>query len=321
MIHGTPRARARRRLKEFFRHAVYVFVYVLYISFAAVVILKTVTPGGYASQVGMNSPVAKLVLVAMVSIVATGIFWWLKKELGDRTRQDLTHAVTDTYHHAREGFHRGRHTYARGREAANKARDRFGGRGDSADEEGGSSEGPLTAKPVNGRPPGGKPPRPQPNSLRPLHQSPGHTRPSPTKTPRAASAEAGPAGAATGGAEAVTVGVEAGGAVLAPEVAVPVAAAVAAAHHHKQHREHAQQRSTPPNGGAPDRPTDGRRGAPAAPQPSSPTSGRTSGGQPVPRTHHSNRGINDSLGPPPQSTPLSGEHLPPPVRGRDGRHP
>lgn len=316
MIHGTPRAKARRRLKEFFRHAVYVFVYVLYISFAAVVILKTLTPGGYASQVGMNSPVAKLVLVAMVSAVATGIFWWLKKELGDRTRQDLTHAFTDTYHHARDGFDRGRKTYDRGRDLTNKARDRFGDTGDHADEEGGS-DGSLTTQPVKGRSPGGKPAARQPNSLRPPHQSPGHTRPSPTKAPGAAPAETGSAGAATGGAEAVTVGVaETGATILAPEVAVPVAAA--AAHHHKQHREHAQQRPTPPNSGrAPNRPTDGRRGADAAPQPSSPVQGRTSGTQPAPRAQQPARAINGSPGPTPTPPPRSGEHqAPPPVPGR-----
>lgn len=320
MIHGTPRAKARRRLKEFFRHAVYVFVYVLYISFAAVVILKTVTPSGYASQVGMNSPVAKLVLVAMVSIVATGIFWWLKKELGDRTRQDLTHAFTDTYHHARDGFHRGRHTYERGRDAANDARDRFGRRGDGADEEGGSSEERLTAQPVNGRPPAGRPATRQPNSLRPPHQSPGHTRPSPTKAPGVAPAEVGSAGAATGGAEAVTVGAEAGASILAPEVAVPVAAAVAVAHHHERHRQQAQQRTAPPNNvSTPNRPTDGRRAAPAAPQPSS-VQGRNSAAQPRQSPTRDQQAAQRTNGSPelaPQPPWRSADQqAPPPVPGR-----
>jgi hypothetical protein len=321
MIHGAPRARARRRLKEFFRHACYVFVYVLYISFAAVIILKTVSPGGYASQVGMNSPVAKLVLVAMLSALATGIFWWLKKELGDRTRQDLTHAITDTYHHARDGFDRGRRTYDRGRDLANKARDRFGRHGDDADEEGGSDES-LTAQPVKGRPPGGKPPTRQPTSLPPPNQDPGHTRPSPTKAPGAAPAEAGSAGAeaATAGTEAVTVGAEAGATILAPEVAVPAAAAVAVAHHHKQHRQQAQQRTAPPNNDStPGRPAEGRRGAGAAPQPS-PVQGRNSATQPAPSpaweqqpAQRTNGSPGSNQQPPRRSTD---QQAPPPVPGR-----
>ncbi|MDT5046287.1 MAG: hypothetical protein QOG75_2140, partial [Mycobacterium sp.] len=313
MIHGAPRARARRRLKEFFRHACYVFVYVLYISFAAVIILKTVSPGGYASQVGMNSPVAKLVLVAMLSAVATGIFWWLKKELGDRTRQDLTHAITDTYHHARDGFDRGRRTYDRGRDLANKARDRFGRHGDDADEEGGTDES-LTAQPVKGRPPGGKPPTRQPTSLPPPNQDPGHTRPSPTKAPGAARAEAGSAGAetATAGTEAATAGAEAGATILAPEVAVPAAAAVAVAHHHKQHRQQAQQRTAPPNSVPTlNRPTDGRRGADAAPQPASPAQGRTSATPPTPPPAWEQQPAQRTNG-----SPGSNQQAPPPVPGR-----
>jgi hypothetical protein len=311
MIHGTPRAKARRRLKEFFRHAVYVFVYVLYISFAAAIILKTVTPGGYASQVGMNSPVAKLVLVSMVSIVATGIFWWLKKELGDRTRQDLTHAVTDTYHHARDGFHRGRRAYDRGRTAANNARDRLGKRGgDNADDDDGLSEGPVTTPPVKGRPPGGRPATRQPNSLRPPHQSPTHVRPPGTKTPGPAPTEAGVAN----GAEAATVGAEAGATILAPEVVLPVAAA-AAAHHQRQH--HARGEQPPSTANRPPtatRPGGTPRAADAAPQPA-PVHGRTprtpsGGGREISPTTSTR---ND----PAASAPGSAdEQLPPPVPGR-----
>jgi hypothetical protein len=283
MIHGAPRARARRRLKEFFRHACYVFVYVLYISFAAVIVLKTVTPGGYASQVGMNSPVAKLVLVSMVSAVATGIFWWLKKELGDQTRRDLTHTITNTYHYARDGFRRGRHTYDRGRALANNARDRFGNRGDDADEHGGSNES-LTTQPVKGRPPGGNPTTRHPNSLWPPHQTPGHNR-APTNTPGPAPAATGSTGAeaAAAGTEVATAGAETGATILAPEVALPAAVAVAASHHHEQHREQAQQRPTPPNsGGTPNRqPGDDRRSADRAPQPL-PVQSRTSTAHPAP---------------------------------------
>ena len=64
MRRGAPRRRARRRLEQFFRHAFLVFVYVLYTCVAAMLILKTVTPGGLAAQVAMTSPVAMLVLVA-----------------------------------------------------------------------------------------------------------------------------------------------------------------------------------------------------------------------------------------------------------------
>ena len=317
MIHGAPRAKARRRLTEFFRHAVYVFVYVLYISFAAVVVLKTITPGGYASQVGMNSPVATLVLVAMVSIVATGIFWWLKKELGDRTRQNITHAVSDTYHHARHGFDRGRRTYGRGRDVANSSRARFGSRGDEH-HDGGSDE-PVTAQPVQGRPPGRRPAIRRPSSLRPPHQSPGHARPPVTTTLGTAPAEAG----AVNGAEAATVGAEAGATILAPEVVLPAAAAVAAAHHHTQHREPAQQR--PPASHSTHTPKSSAGGHHKADGPTQPVpvQGRTSRAQSAPRGSQSARGRDGTPGPtrtrqrvddePPVPEPVTDVSLPEPT--------
>jgi len=71
------------------------FAYVTYISFAAVIVLKMAAPGGYGAQVNMTTPVALLVLIALVSAVAAGLFFWLKRELGDHTRQDLTHAASE----------------------------------------------------------------------------------------------------------------------------------------------------------------------------------------------------------------------------------
>ena len=95
MIDGRPRRRAWRRLMAFFKHALLVFAYVTYISVTAVIVLKTAAPGGYAAQVNMTHPVALLVLIALISAVATGLFRWLKRELGDHTRDDLVKAVTE----------------------------------------------------------------------------------------------------------------------------------------------------------------------------------------------------------------------------------
>lgn len=265
MVHGSPRSKAARRIKEFFRHAAYVFAYVMYISTTALILLRTVSPGGYAQQVGMSSPVAKLVLVAMMSVLFTVLFRWLKKEIGDHTRETLAHTVTDSYHHAKDGFHKGRKTYDQGRDLADKARSRRGASGDEAAEEDGP-EGSFTAHPVGGRPPGGKSATRRPSSLRPPHQNPAQTRPTPVKAPGApAGGEAAAAGseAATAG-EVVTVGAEAGAAVLAPEVVIPVVAGAAVVHHHRKQQQatqqapgaandgraqqHGRQASQPPNG-------------------------------------------------------------------------
>ena len=108
MINGRPRRRAARRLASSSATPCWCSSTSLYISFAAVILLKMAAPGGYGAQVGMTHPVALLVLVALMSVVATGLFWWLKKELGDHTRQDLTHAVTSLVHHVRSGYDRGR---------------------------------------------------------------------------------------------------------------------------------------------------------------------------------------------------------------------
>jgi len=84
MIPGRPRRRALRRLIQFFKHALLVFAYVTYISVAAMIVLKTASPGGYADQINMTHPVALMVMIALVSALATGLFWWLKRELGDQ---------------------------------------------------------------------------------------------------------------------------------------------------------------------------------------------------------------------------------------------
>ncbi|MCA2243424.1 hypothetical protein [Mycobacterium sp. WUMAC-067] len=152
MIDGKPRQRAKRRIKEFFKHAFLVFVYVLYVSFAAVIILKTVAPNGYAAQVGMTHPVAQLVMIAIMSAVAIGLFWWLKKELNDHTRQDLVHAVHQVIDQARAGYDKGHEAIDKGMAATQRGRDWLMDKGAAGG--GGSDDGdeqPLTGQPVQGR--------------------------------------------------------------------------------------------------------------------------------------------------------------------------
>ena len=113
MIDGAPRQRAWRRFTEFFRHVVLVFAYVLYLSFAAVIVKQISARGGYADQVGMNSPFAKLFLTALVAVAAIGVFAWLKKQLGDQVRQNLTTKVHNTAAAGRAGIERGQRHNAR----------------------------------------------------------------------------------------------------------------------------------------------------------------------------------------------------------------
>jgi hypothetical protein len=229
MIHGRPRRRARRRLEQFFRHAFLVFVYVLYISCTAIIILKTVTPGGYASQVGMTNPIAMLVLVAVLSAVATGLFWWLKKELvHDTTTHDLAHTIQQVVHHGRSGYSRGQHTYRRGRHLLLERTSRRMTRNDDDDNEPDPRErnAPLTSKPVNGRPPAGKPTSGRTGRRRRAHQT--------TLTTRSPIV-AGPASPTT--VRTVTVGAaEAGATAVAPEVVIPAAAAAAMTRRHTNGR-------------------------------------------------------------------------------------
>ena len=255
MIKGAPRRRALRRLKEFFKHAFLVFVYVVYISFAAVILLKMAAPGGYGAQVNMTHPVALMVLIALISAVATGLFWWLKREVGDHTRQDLTHAVTNLAHHVRSGYDRGQRSYDRGRDLYQRGKQRFSpdGQHDDPDQS-------LTGKPAAGRPPGG-----QPGSGR---------RPrGPSQPPGTGPATATPAPA---GGEATTAA-EAGAAIVAPEVVagVAIASQVTRHTHHRraapdqsgngQHQSRSPRRDDTPNTPEPPPPHRGRANAAAPP--------------------------------------------------------
>ena len=121
MIHGHPRRRAARRIKMFFKHAALVFAYTTYISMAAMIVLKMGARGGYADQVGMTHPLARLFMIAIISVVAIGVFWWLKRELGDHTRQDFTHSITELGRRGREGYQRGQDAYDRARDLNSRA--------------------------------------------------------------------------------------------------------------------------------------------------------------------------------------------------------
>ena len=148
MIDGAPRQRAWRRFTEFFRHVVLVFAYVLYLSFAAVIIKQISAAGGYAEQADVNSPFAKLILTALVSVAAIGVFAWLKKQLGDQVRQNLAASVRNTAAAGRAGMERGQRHNARAGAtlaAAKAAGAPPGPDGDSADGEA------LTGQPSPGR--------------------------------------------------------------------------------------------------------------------------------------------------------------------------
>lgn len=248
MIHGAPRRRARRRLEQFFRHAFLVFVYVLYTCVAALLILKTVAPGGLASQVGMTSPVAMLVLVALWSAVATGVFWYLKREiLHDNTRQDLVQSVRQAVHLGNQGYRRGQSRIGQGKNIADKTRERFSRASDETGEKPGST---LTQAPVAGRSPSGSSARP--GRLTPAARSGAGASSSSTAATRIGGAGAGATTAGSASAAGGAAGAaEAGAMVLAPEVALPAAAAGAAAHRMKSNhqsssgRERATQDQTP----------------------------------------------------------------------------
>lgn len=154
MIAGEPRQRALHRLTQFFRHIVLVFAYVLYISFAAVIVLKMAAPGGYAAQVGMTSPVALLFMVGLIAVAATGTFIWLKKQLGDHTRRTLTHKIHSSVDHTKSGWNKGQ----RARNKIEAAAAKVGGTAAAA--QGAAGQGaaggsaPLTGTPTAGRRPG-----------------------------------------------------------------------------------------------------------------------------------------------------------------------
>lgn len=309
MIHGAPRRRARRRLEQFFRHAFLVFVYVLYTCVAALLILKTVAPGGLASQVGMTSPVAMLVLVALWSAVATGVFWYLKREiLHDHTRQDLVQTVRQAIHLGKGGYQRGQDKVTQGRDMADKARQRFsrgpGGEDDS------TSTTTFTQPAVPGRPPAGRT-RVGGRRTPGAPTSPITAMGQPSSSAATASASRAGAGAATSASGAAGAA-EAGAAVLAPEVAIPAAIAVGAAS--KVRGGGHRQSSTPaqsPNGSR------GRERAPEPPPaPALPSTRQT--GLPSPAKSAPGPSTGDPAETPPRPTrPMPAQETPQPVPGRN----
>nr|WP_172686906.1 hypothetical protein [Mycobacterium avium]AKT73058.1 hypothetical protein MASH_00070 [Mycobacterium avium subsp. hominissuis] len=228
MIHGHPRRRAARRLTMFFKHAALVFAYTTYISIAAIIVLKMGARGGYADQVGMTHPLARLFMIAIVSAVAIGVFWWLKRELGDHTRQDFTHIITDLAHRGRDGYQRGQDAYDRAKDLNSRAPWSKTSDSDATDNPD-EPDQPLTGPPVNGRPPGGRPPSPG----RARHHSPGGPPNSPTS---------GGTGTGSGAPAAATTSAVAGGTSMAGEAATaaaaPEAVAGAAIASHISHRQH-----------------------------------------------------------------------------------
>ncbi|ULN44736.1 hypothetical protein MI149_30035 (plasmid) [Mycolicibacterium crocinum] len=310
MIHGAPRRGARRRLEQFFRHAFLVFVYVLYTCVAALLILKTVAPGGLASQVGMTSPVAMLVLVALWSAVATGVFWWLKKEiLHDHTRQDLVHTVRQVIHLGKSGYQRGQDKLTHGRDLADKARERFS-RSPGTDDDSASGT-TFTQPPVPGRPPAGR------TRVGGAGRRPGGPTAPPTTAMgqrSTASASATRAGAGTAPSASGAAGAaEAGAAVLAPEVAIPAAIAVGAASKVRGGGGH-RQSSTPAHSPSANR---GReRAAAPAPAPAVPSARQS--GLPSSAKPTSGPATGDPAGSPARPTrPMPPQEAPQPVPGRN----
>lgn len=274
MVHGRPRRSALRRFKMLFKHAGLVFAYTTYISVTAIILLKMASVGGYADQIGMTHPLARLLMIAITSVAAIGVFRWLKHELGDHTREELAHTITDLHHKAREGYQRGQDGYQRARDLNSRAP--WSKNPDTAAAEPGSDpDEPLTGTPVQGRPPGGRPPNPGSGTTAPHTPTP--TPPAPTGA-AAAGADAGASAGATSASgaaagTAVTAG-EAAGAVVAPEVAAAVIAARAATSHHRR----ATQGRTSPNQAPASRAAANSAPPHDAPQPATGRSGASSRG-------------------------------------------
>lgn len=261
MIHGHPRRRAARRIKMFFKHAALVFAYTTYISMAAMIVLKMGARGGYADQVGMNHPLARLFMIAIVSAVAIGVFWWLKRELGDHTRHDFTHTITELARRGREGYQRGHDAYERVRDLNSRAP--WSKTADSQSDTPNEPDQPLTGPPVDGRPPGGRPPSPG---------RPRHPPPPATPTPGAPSVTSAPAAV-----DGAPMAAETATAVLAPEAVV--GAAVASHVIHRQHRDHHPGGGTQPTTA---RPAPANRSARnAADPPAAPVTGRAGATSPI----------------------------------------
>jgi hypothetical protein len=256
MIHGHPRRRALRRITLFFKHAALVFAYTAYISIAALIVLKMAARGGYADQVGMTHPLARLFMIAIISAVAIGVFWWLKRELGDHTRHDLTHLVTEMAHRGRDGYQRGQDAYDRARNldlSSARAKPRGAQEADSPD----APDQPLTGPPADGRPPGGRPP------------APGRTPP-PTPGPQPT-----PPGTTGGTAAADAAAARAGVGETAAAVLAPEAVAAAAVTSHLAQRLHRDHNSPPGPATPPPRAVPASAAGTDPPQPA-PITGRTS---------------------------------------------
>jgi hypothetical protein len=307
MIHGAPRRRARRRLEQFFRHAFLVFIYVLYICVAALIILRTVAPAGLASEVGMTNPVAMLVLVALFSAVATGVFWYLKREiLHDHTRQDLVQTVRQAIHLGKSGYQRGQDKLTQGRDLADKARQRFS----QSPGGGGAQPGTtFTQPPVPGRPPAGRtpfgPPGPAPAAATSTAATP-MGQPSGSAFATSASRAGASAATSTSGAAGAA---EAGAAVLAPEVAIPAAIAIGAASKLRSGHRQPSSATQPPNGNR-------RRGAGPAAAPARPATRQAERPSPQKPTPGDPAAVNPA-GPRSRSTkPMPQQDAPQPVPGR-----
>ncbi|MDO3014638.1 hypothetical protein P5V34_11635 [Mycobacteroides abscessus subsp. abscessus] len=321
MIAGKPRESAKRRFEEFVKHFFLVFAYVLYASCAAVIVFKTVAPHGYADQVGMTHPFARMVMIALVSVVAIGLFHVLKKILADHTFGTIVHGARDAYHNARSGWDRGRRHYDQGRELYGKGRDAYDKYRSKRSEAGGDDEAdkPVTGEPVNGRPPEGRPPNPA--KPRPSH--PGRAAQTGGGAAEAGATEGG-AAAAEGGA---TVAAEGAATVVAPEVVAGVVVASKVAHGVKHHRDakkaqtsNGQGANTTDSAARHRRPPTHPSGPAAELPPTAPANGRTTGpapqqgrrGQPPHASsyaHHSDTNI-----PLPEEPPFDDD--PGPVSGR-----
>lgn len=309
MIHGHPRRRAARRIKMFFKHAALVFAYTTYISMAAMIVLKMGARGGYADQVGMTHPLARLFMIAIISVVAIGVFWWLKSELGDRTRQEFTHSISEIGRRGREGYQRGQHAYDRARDLNSRAawaKNPDPDQSDTADE----PDQPLTGPPVNGRPPGGRPPSPG-GAPRPTPGAPPHT-----PAPGASAAPTSTPAAGAGAADGAMVAGEAATAAVAPEV---VAGAAVASHLAQRiHRDRAARGHVSPEPPA-DAAAHGPDAQPPMSSPAGPATGRSTGNPPQPRPQPAAASPRTRGQAPTIQRPDHNDHgTQPPVPGRGG---
>ena len=291
MIHGRPRQRALRRLTLFFKHALLVFVYTTYVSIAAVIVLKMAARGGYADQVGMTHPLARLVTIALISAVAIGGLWWLKRELGDHTRHDITHLVTALAREAGYGYVRGRAGIDRVRDTAQRLPGMSTAIPTSTSVDG-QDDSPLTGNPVDGRPPGGRPPGSGGRTPCPV----GPTSPS-------GSTAAGGGGATPPDSRAAA----------AAATVVPEAAAVTAVTDTAQRLHHSNgQRSPAPSSSPQAQPPPHTRG-PAAPDAAVDMSGSASGRPGTSRPAAAIGASRSTREPPRPDTPSED----PPVSGRE----